>query len=181
MFLCMINRKFPFMCVCVVNVVFSFTSPEMRRVIHCVLVFVPMLACVCFVRPNNHSSSTSASWLTSLNHSIVTGSLWGRYSAPPDPSPLIFPETLILCLRSSTKRLTQRIAPNARCHLFGMWKKALGRCFLICRIDFSSMTNVLVLYLTPCSRRQTRWKFCRLEEKAARMCLPMCLQTFKTH
>ncbi len=100
-------------------------------------VVVHMWACTCFVRPYNCSSSTSASWLTSLNHSTVTGSLQGS-NPPPAPhlSPLIFSETLILCLRSSTKRLTQRIAPMHAVTLVEC-EEPLRRCFLITRADFS--------------------------------------------
>lgn len=99
-----------------------------------------MRACV---RPNNHSSSTSASWLTSLNHPTVTGSLRGGYSTSssphppslPPPSispPVIFPETLILCLRSSTKRLYTTYTARVPCHLSGMRGNPPRRCVLIC-------------------------------------------------
>jgi len=61
------------------------------------------------VRPNNNSCCSSATWLTFLITQqsrdpcgVVLLHLLSR-------SPLIFPENLILCLRSCTKRLTQRI------------------------------------------------------------------------
>lgn len=130
---------------------------------------------VCFVWPNNHSSSTSASWLTSLNHSIVTRFPWGSCSTPP-PTPIIFPDIPILCLRSSTKRLTQHIVlmhgvPSLEC------EKPLRWC-LTCGDDFSRCTkNTLALYLRPGSRGKT---CCKLR-KLGRMFLLMCFETFRTH
>lgn len=69
------------------------------------------IGCLCLAHPNN-SLCSSAPWLTFLDHFTVTGTLWVCYAVPPPrPSsahPLIPPESQILGLRSSTKRLTQR-------------------------------------------------------------------------
>lgn len=66
------------------------------------------------------SSSTWTSWLARLNHSTVTGS-------PCLLLLLISPETLILCLKSGTKRLTQHTAlTRALCHCAGMWTTPWG-------------------------------------------------------
>lgn len=61
--------------------------------------FWPYLMVFWFSQPNSHWSSTLAPWLIPPNHSTVTGSI--------TPPLLSFPETLILCLKGSTKQLTE--------------------------------------------------------------------------
>lgn len=95
-----------------------------------------------FVLPSGPSFGP-ASWLSPLHHSTVTGSLWGSRSTAPYSTllysqclALIFPPTLILCLRSGTKRLTQAPA-STHGAAAEECEKSPGRCFLIWGDDFS--------------------------------------------
>lgn len=128
--------------------------------------FVPMWSCVCFF-----SDPAIIHPPLEPHDSLVLITPQSRDPFVLPPLLLIFPETLILCLKSSTKRLTQRIAPvhRAAC-LAGMW--ATSEAAILLRTRWC-------LDLGPVSSWRMCWKICTVGGKTAWTSRVTCFPDWK--